>query len=333
MAVYRKTLALVVYGALTCIPMLGACGKDKGSAPAAGKEDPSAPLDVATLPAETRVIIAARVPRVLASPVLKRLVDQALARDPDARARLESLLARCKLDLARDVERVTVAMGEPQDVGLLVHGKIDPQALLGCVRAEAGELAESKQAGRTVYATTREGNKVWLAFDGTTVVAATSERWIGTLLDRARPSLQTRADTQALLAKVDRDAAVWGIGYLPPTVGANMSEVTGGKVTTPPRAVTFAVETDKDQAPLVAALRLEMGSPADATALIDLATRQRDLLAIAAQRFGLGRMVSKTQIDTDGKDLRFALRLDPPDVRLLEEAIARDTSETKEQGR
>jgi hypothetical protein len=327
MAVSRKALALV---ALAC---MSACGKEKGSAPAAATTDPGAPLDVATLPAETRVIIGARVSKLLGSAILRRLVDQALAQDPDARARLESLLARCKLDLARDVERVTVAMAEPHDVGLLVHGRIDPQALLGCVRAEAGELTETQQGGRTVYATTREGNRVWLAFDGTTVVAATSERWIATLLDRARPSIQTRADTVALLAKVDRDAAVWGVGYVPPSAETRMGEITGGKVTAPPKSVTFAVQTDKDPSPLSAALRLELASPADATALIDLATRQRDLLAIAAQRFGLGRMVSKTQIDAEGRDLRFTLRLDPPDVRLLEEAIARDTREPKEQGR
>jgi hypothetical protein len=309
-----------------------ACGKDTPAAPAV-KEAPAArALEVATLPADTRVIIGARVPRVLESPVLRRLVDQALARDPDARARMESLLGRCKIDLARDVEGVTIAMGEPTDVALLVSGKIDPAALLGCVRAEAGELDESRRGGRTVYAT-RDGNgqKVWLAFEGATVVAATSERWMDAVLDPARPTIATRADTQALLARVDRDAAVWGVGYLPPVAETRMGELTGGAVKAPPRAVSFAVALGKDP-PISAALRLEMASASDAAALASVASRQRDLLAIAAQRHGLGRMVSKTHIDADGAGLRLALRLDEPDVRLLEEAMSPKV-ETKEQGR
>jgi len=91
-----KTLALVA--------LLGvlACGKDKTSPPAGKEEALARALDVATLPAETQVIIGASVPRVLESVVLRRLIDQALARDPDARARLESLLGRCKIALDRD---------------------------------------------------------------------------------------------------------------------------------------------------------------------------------------------------------------------------------------
>lgn len=332
MRLSRKTLALVAVASLL---VCGGCGKDKASPPgsaAPGKDETAArALDVATLPADTRVIIGAQVPRVLESPILRRLVDQALARDPDARARLEALLGRCKIALDRDVDRVTIAMGEPADVGLLVSGKIDPAALLACVREEAGELAESTQHGHKVYATTREGQKVWLAFDGATVVAATSERWMATLLDPARATIATRADTQALLARVDRDAALWGIGYLPAGTTSRMSELTGGKVSAPPKAVTFDVALGKG-APLAAGLRLEMNSAADAAALVDVAEKQRDLLAIAAQRHGLGRVVTKTHIDSDGAGLRLALRLDEPDVRLLEEAISHKV-ETKEQGR
>jgi len=61
-------------------------------------------------------------------------------------------------------------------------------------------------------------------------------------------------------------------------------------------------------------------------------TPQHRSIAIAAQRHGLGRVVSKTNIDADGAGLRLALRLDEPDVRLLEEAMSPKV-ETKEQGR
>ena len=328
MMVSRKSLALVSFGTLL---LLLACGKekDRGSAPPPTKEEGRA-LDVATLPAETRVIIGARVPQILASPVLRRLVDRALAHDPDARARLESLLGRCKIDLSRDVERVTIAMADAADVALLVSGKIDPAALVACVRAEAGELSESQHDGRTVYATGRDGQRVWLTVAEGSLVAATSERWMDALLDPAKPSIATRADTQALLARVDRDAAVWGVGYLPPGSETRMAELTGGKVAAPPKAVTFTVTLGKPT-PIDASLRLEMASPGDATALVDVASKQRDLLAIAAQRHGLGRMVSKTNIDADGTGLRLALRLDEPDVRLLEEAMSPKAE--KEQGR
>jgi hypothetical protein len=324
------TLALLLAAA--------ACGKGQPGAPEAqAQAQGRSELGLPALPAETRVVIGVSVPRLAASPLARRLVAEVLGRDPEAKQRLVELLGRCKIDPARDVQTVTIAMGEGQDIALLVRGAIDGKALVECVRAEStangGSFAEKPLGGQTVYAATSQSGaqKVWLAFGADkTVVAALSEAWMGKLLDPAAPKIETRADTMALLKRVAPDAAVWGVGYLPPGVGAQLVKLTDKQVTQPATSVAFEAVFDKG---LAASLRLDLGSSADADKLATFAKGQLDWLAIAAQQVKLGQLVAKAQLTTDGPSVKLELKLDDADVKKLESALADNPPVKKEQSK
>lgn len=335
----RRLLALALV-----LVLLASCGKDK-AAPGVPDASPPAPSraslgEVSDLPAETRVFLEARIAPLMGSPVVRQIFERVLGRDPEARTRLTSLLERCKVDLGRDVERVTLAMADPTDVALLVRGHLDEAALLECVRAEAGGLTSAPHpGGLTVYATQGEGSRVWLTFTQGLVVVSSSEKWLDAVLDEKGEKVASRPQMTALLGQVDRQASLWGAGTMPAGVGERLTELTRGAVKQPARAISFTVHAG---AMLDARLRLEMVDEADARELATFMKGQIDLLALGAQRYGLGRTVARTQITTDGASVALALKLDENDVRLLEGALGQappapqapePVRDEKEQGR
>ena len=329
--VTRKLIALLLLAA--------ACGKGKAGAPEAqAQAQPVAEIGtVNALPAETRVIIGVQVPRIVVSPLARRLLAELLGRDPEAQQRLVDLLGRCKIDPARDVREVTIAMAEGQDLALIVRGTLDAPALLGCVRTEAtaggGSFSEKPLAGQTIYAATSQAGtqKVWLAFAGSgTVVAALSEGWLAKVLDPSTPRIDSRPDTVSLLRKVGRDAAVWGVGYLPPGAGAQLVKLTERQVVAPALSVGFEASFDKG---LDAALRMDMASSSDADHLATFAKGQLDWIAVAAQQYRLGQLVARAQLTTDGPSVKLSIKLDDADVKKVEAALADNPAVKKEQSK
>jgi hypothetical protein len=146
-------------------------------------------------------------------------------------------------------------------------------------------------------------------------------------------SLRARPEMKQLIARADRGAALWGVGLMPPGVGERMVELTGGEVKAPARAVSFQLDVGRD-VPLAARLRLDMADAADASKLAGFARNQLGVLTIAAQRYGLGRLLAKTEIAAEDSGMVVSLRLDGDDVRLLDETLAsRQAEEKKEQRR
>jgi len=299
-------------------------------APETGSGTPVA-FDLLDLPAETRVVIDARVPVLAASPVARRSIDVALSQDAPSRARLGALLARCRIDLARDVAGLTLAMKDAGEVALIGLGRFDEPALIECIRAEAGDLDEARSGSHVLHGT-RGASPVWLTIGQGRVIAATSRAWLETVLAPGE-TLRARPEMKELIARADRGAALWGVGLMPPSAGERMVQLTDGEVKAPARAVSFQIDVGRD-VPLAAQLRLEMADAADATKLAGFAGGQLGVLTIAAQRYGLGRLLAKTQIAAEGNGMIVSLRLDGDDVRLLDETLAsRQAEEKKEQGR
>ena len=322
---------------------LWACGKGKAepSATPGAAPDQTAPLLKAqgtdALPAETRVIVGLSVPKIAGAPLARRLVADLLGRDAEAHQRLVDILARCKIDPEKDVESLTIGMVEGQDLALLVRGKLDEKSLAECVRAEAtaggGSFADQPLLGRTVYvATSKEGGqKVLFTFaPDKTLVVALSEAWLTKILDPKAPKLDGAKDKEmvALLGRVSKDAAVWGTGFLPPGVGKNLLEVTGGQVTQPAQSTAFEAAFDKG---LVATLRLDMKGATDAEKLAAFVKSQLDWLAVAAQKYSIGPVVAKIQVVSDQASVKISAHLDENDVKTLEAALAK--SEKKEQSK
>jgi hypothetical protein len=321
--------------AILAILALPACGKGKARAPEAQAQG-VAEVGLGSLPAETRVIVGASVPRLAASPLARRIIGEILGRDSEAQQRLAQLLARCKLDPARDLQTVTIAMAEGQDIAVLARGTIDATALVDCVRAETsgqgGRFGEKTVGGRTAYtATSQSGAQtVWLAFADRTVVAALSEAWLAKLLDPAAPKIDTRADTMALIKRVAPDAAIWGVGYLPPGVGGQLVKLTDNQVTQPAQSVAFEASFERG---LVASLRMDMKTTADADKLATFAKGQLDWLAVAAQQWKLGPLVAKAQLTSEGPSVKLAVKLDDADVKRLEAALSDTPPAKKEQSK
>jgi hypothetical protein len=315
-----------------------ACGKGTASTPEAqAQTHGTGELGVSALPAETRVIIGASVPRIAASPLARRLVGEILGRDPEAAQRLGQLLGRCHIELEHDVNSITIAMAEGQDVALLARGSVDGKALADCVRAEAtaggGSFAEKNLAGHAVYtATSASGTqKVWLAFGADrTVVAALSEPWLAKILDPAGAKIEGRPDTLALIKRVPAEAAIWGVGYVPATVGGQLVKLTQGQVAQPATAVAFDASFDHG---LTGTLRMDLKSTDDADHLATFAQSQLDWLTVAAQEFKLGQLVAKARITTDGPSVKLAVKLDDADVRKLEAALGDNPQPKKEPSR
>jgi hypothetical protein len=192
--------------------------------------------------------------------------------------------------------------------------------------AAGGSFSDKTIAGRTVHAaTSKEGaQNVFFTFAPSdaadhTVIVSLSEAWLAKILDPKAPKIGT-SDVAALLGRVPKEAAVWGTGLLPPGVGQNLVKLTDGQVTQPAQSVAFDATFDGG---LSATVRLDMKGATDAEKLAAFAKGQLDWLAIAAQRYAVGPLVSKIQIVSDQASVKFSARLDDADVKTLEAALAK----------
>jgi len=325
--------------ATVLVLLVATCGKGKAGAPdqapAAAQGQAQAPGAPATagLPAETRVVIGISVPKVAGSPLGRRLAAELLGRDAEAQQQLVELLARCKINAEKDLDTITIGMAEGQDIALVVRGKLDEPALVSCVKSETkangGSFADKTMSGHTVYAATSKGGgqKVWFTFEpDRSAIVALSEAWLGKMIDPATPRIDGSKDIGKLLGRVSRDAAVWGTGLVPATVGQNIVKLTEGQVTQPAQSVAFEATFDKG---LGALLRIDMASDTDAAKLATFAKGQLDFLAVAAQRFSIGPMVSKIQIVSEQASVKLSANLDDADVKALENALAKAAAPSK----
>ncbi len=314
-------------GFLACKGKAQPPGDEPGKDQAAAQQGALKAQGTAAFPAETRVIIGLSVPKIAASPLARKVASDLLARDPDAAQRLTDLLSRCKLDPEKQIDSITIGMAAGNDLALLVRGRIDGQTLVSCVRAEStaagGTFTDKQVSGHTVYtATSKDGaQNVYFTFEPDhTVVVALSDAWMGKILDPKAPKIDAAKEMVALLERVAKDAAVWGAGFLPPGVGENLVKLTEGQVAQPAQSIAFEATFDKG---LAALLRLDMKGATDAEKLAAFARGQLDWLAIAAQRYAIGPIVSKIQIVSEQASVKFSARLDDADVKTLEAALAK----------
>ena len=271
--------------------------------------------------------------RIVASTLMRRLLTEAMARDADIRPRIDALLGRCQIDLPRDLTDVTIAKGAATDeVAILAAGHFDAKAIVACVHAEVNDAGSAFRqetvAGRTVFDVGPQGaaTGVFITVATGQIVIATSGPFLRAILDARTEKLAARPDLVALLGGVDQTLAVWGVGFVPPEAGARLVEIAAGAVAEPARTVSFELRVDDG---LGLRVRFDMATPADAQGLATFASRQMDLLAAAAQRFNLGRVLAQTKITSDGASLKVALDLADADVRLIEAVVAGTASQAK----
>jgi hypothetical protein len=311
-----------------------ACGSKKKAAPAPPVLAPVAGLSA--IPAEARVVVGVNVTKVAASPLVRRVLSSALDRDPVVRKDVSQLILQCHLDPARDLDSVLVALGDPlapTEALLVAQGKLDPSALVACIKeslAEDGQtVTETQVDGQTAYVMSG-GAPVWFMFTAPgTVVAAASEAWLRKARDPAAPKCQSNARTAGLLARTDTTAAMWGVGFLPAELGSALMRVTDQAVKQPATALFGQVRVDKE---LAVELHAELHDEADARALAEFGGAQLGHLTLMAQAISMGSLVSKIKLEAHGKIARVSVTLDPADLDKLEAGLAALTNDMEKEG-
>lgn len=316
------TLAAVVAAGAVA----GGCKKRKGEG---GSSAPVAALGA--IPVDATVVVGIDVQQLAKAEIVVRAVDQMLLRDPDLAARLGRLAKDCGVDVTHQVKTVHLALGPRSSKGgtappslLVATGQLAETALTGCLQAGTGSgggtLTVRDLGGRSLYKLTEGARVLHLAFgQADTVVIGADEAWVlaavggGAKVD-ASPTLGP------LLEKIDREAAVWAVATMDADLGAALTRITKGKVAASPQALHGALRTKSGLGGEVAFV---MANEADAEALVGFAADELQILAMAAQSMGLGRLVAKVKVERKGAEAQFRVALTDADVRQLLSTIDR----------
>jgi hypothetical protein len=312
----------IVAVAVACLVVAG-CGNKKKQEQAARAKAAAAVEGLDALPADVKVVVGANVGKLRDAALVKRAFGQMLARDAGLASRLADLQARCKLDLAKDLESVLVGLAgttSARDVVLVAKGRFDEAAIAACVQAsladKGGALDKKEQGGMTLYVAKNPGAAdVAFAFGAKDVIiVADSEA----LLLRARdPSVAKLRGDQVMmgyLEQADTRAALWAAGQMAPEVGKGLIAATGGTVKSPAQAIWGHVELGDG---LDVELALQMASADDAKALLAVVQKQLGQYALVAQAYAMGAIVN--QIKPAARDQVFVvtLRLGPSELAQL----------------
>lgn len=314
----------------------GACGKKKSG-------DPSGPspevTGLAAVPASAQVLIGVDVTKLQDSALVTRAVDQLLMRDPVLAAKWGSVQESCKLDLAKQLKRVMLALGPPPQgaatgtgpVLMVAIGTIAEPDLASCIRTMVGkgggELTVKTVAGRSLYQV-KDGNRTMFYAFGRpdTIILGTSEPWVLDALGTG-PKAMDNPEIKTLLPLADQNAPVWALGKVDERVRQGLVGASAGRLKAGPQAIVATLDpTDGARINLGAV----MSSAEDAKALESFANTELKVVAMVAQMKSLGPLVAKVAVTAEGTVVRFRAPLTVEDVNQLLSVL--DEKPASEQG-
>jgi hypothetical protein len=294
-----------------------ACGKKGREAP------PPEVTGLAAVPASAEVIVAVDVERLAGSPIVGRAVDQLLLRDPQLAERWAHVRDECKLDVAKQLKRLMIALGPPANpqkpgtgpVLLIATGAIGETALAACVRSLVGKgggtLTAKSVGDRTLYQVKDGARTMFFAFGrADTVVLGTSDAYVTEALGTGKKALD-HPELAAWIKLTNQNAPLWAVGRVSERLRGNLVRVTGGAVKTGPRAFVSALDLTDGAKLDVAAV---MATTEDAKQLESQVKAQLAMFVMVAQAKSLGALVQKIKISVDGNVLRFVAALSMDDV-------------------
>lgn len=322
-----RTHAVIVL-AVAALAVAPGCKKRKGEA--GGSSAPVAALGA--IPADATVVVGIDVGQLAQAQVVVRAVDQMFERDPDLAARIGRLAKDCGVDVTHQVKSVHLALGPRSSKGggtapasiLVATGAIAETALTQCLQAGTGsgggQLSVRDVGGRSLYKLTEGTRVLHLAFgQADTVVIGADEAWVLAAVGGGA-KVDTSPTLAPLFAKVDRGAAMWAVATMDAELGQALTRITRGKVAASPKALYGALRAKSG---LGADLAFVMASEGDADALAGFAKGELEILAMAAQSMGLGRLVAKIRVERKGAEAQFRVALTDEEVRQLLSAIDR----------
>lgn len=294
-----------------------ACGKKGSDAP------PPEVTGLAAVPSSAEVLIAVDVEKLAGSPIVERAVQQLLLRDPQLAQSWEHVRDACKIDLARQIKRVVLALGpspSPQKPGtgpvlMVAVGAVPEPELSTCVRQLVGKgggsLTAKSLEGRTLYQVKDQNRTMVFSYGRPdTVVLSTSDTYAGEALGKGKKALD-HPELAAWTKLVNQNAPIWAVGRPSERVRGGLVRVTGGTLKAGPTAFVASVDLS-DGARLD--LGVVMATSDDAKQLESQVKAQLATFVMVAQAKSLGAMLQKLKITVDGNLVRFSANLTMDDV-------------------
>jgi hypothetical protein len=284
-------------GALA-LALLVACGgkKQEEAAP------PPPPIEgMSAIPGGATRVVGGDIAKLVASRLVRRGVAAVFERDTELEQRVERLVDSCQIVPGKNVTHFLIGLGDGADEAVMaLSGSFAENTLAACVQkalGDDGRLSTKSVGGRTAYlAQSGDGSPVWFALGSSrSLIVASSEEWLDRGLGKG-PRLADDAAMKAILADAPTEAAIWAAGKVPEEIGRALVEAAGGEIG-PPRSMTGGLELDEA---LNAELRARFASAFDANKLKMLAKLQMPAIAAVAQRNGLGKLVSRLDIGSEG---------------------------------
>jgi hypothetical protein len=284
---------------------------------------------LAAVPATAEVVLGADVAKLAGSPVIDRMLEQVLSRDPVLRDRWQGLKDDCKVNLGKQVKRVMLALGPHAGpapgtgpVLMVVVGSIPEADFKDCVTrlvgTGGGTVTGKAMLGRTLYLA-KDGNRTMYFAYGKpdTIVLGSDEAFTTEALGTGKKA-RDNPDLTKWLTLVNQNSAVWAVGRTDPRVREGLAQLTSGKLSQGP--VAFAAMADlADGANLQ--LGVVMSQSEDAKNLESFVKGELALLTAAAQWKSLGSVVGKLTVTTDHEVVRFHAPLTIEDLNQLLSAL------------
>jgi hypothetical protein len=284
---------------------------------------------LAAVPASAEAVVGADVGKLLGSPVIDRAVEQLLRHNVTLGERWQRVKQDCKLDVAKQVKRVMLAIGphagtEPGTgpVLMVVVGAIPEADLKDCVGKMVGNgggtVTGTPLAGRTLYLA-KDGNRTMYFGYGRpdTIVLGSSEAYVTEALGTGKKATEN-PDLTKWLALVNQNSALWAVGRADPRVRDGLVRVTKNQISAGP--VAFAATADlADGAKLQ--LSAVMGTTQDANSLESYVKGELALLTAAAQWKSLGSVVGKISVASEDNVVQFRAPLTVDDLNQLLSAL------------
>jgi hypothetical protein len=327
----RQAIAALGLAGLAAVGAVG-CGKK----PAESHAPPPQVTGLAAVPATAEVVIGADIAKLSGSPVIDRAVDQLLLRDATLAERWGRVKDGCKVDIAKQIKRVMLAIG-PSSAGaatapagrpgtgpvlMIVVGSIPEADLKDCVGklvgGGGGAVTGKPVFGRTLYLA-KDGNRTMYFGYGRpdTIVLGSSEAYVTEALGDGKKATDN-PDLTRWLTLVDQSAPLWAVGRIDARVRDGLVAVASGKLRAGPLAMAGTADLS-DGAKLQ--LGVVMATPDDARSLESYARGELALLTAAAQWKSLGAVVGKVTVAVDKEIVYFRVPLGTADLNQLLSAL------------
>lgn len=280
---------------------------------------------LSAVPATAEVIIGADVGKLAESPIVERMIEALLQRDGKLAASWKQVREGCKVDVVKQVKHVTLVLGPTPAGGragtgpalMIATGQLPEADLSECVGKLVGKgggaVTGKPLDGRTLYEVKDGARAMYFAYGrADTVVLGNSEAYVLEAINANKKALD-HPELAAWLKQVDQRLPLWAVGRVDERVRKGLVGVLPGLKSGPTAFVGTLDPTDGAKVMLGAI----MASNEDAKELESFTNTQKKVIAMAAQRMSLAKVVNKVEIKTEGANVYFRAPLEMADVNQL----------------